>query len=187
MNRERYLVKVINPETFHAPLSGSARKVFRGFRGRDKKGTALLEARPGTPATVAELGGLKELALDVDSYKKKLLRLLGVKLSDDEHGDKVWKFNAKQVKLVADGNGDMHIVGFYKTMPEGLQRGRSYLLGDVVNVCYEADKPHIQKDEQLYTHDFCESGGEYPRLYYKDGFIFFRGGTYTITPAGIDG
>lgn len=113
--------------------------------------------------------------------------MLKVKLSDDEHGDKAWKFNHKQVKLVADGDGDMHIVGFFKPLPEGLQAGRSYLLGDVVNVVYRSDKPHIEKDAQDYTHDFCEHGGEYPRLYYKDGFIFFRGGTYTITAAGVDG
>lgn len=84
MMREKYMVRVLNPSgrvrnmvrvnaaDAFAPLSGSPHEVFQGFRGRKAKSAAqLLEARPGTPATVAELGGLVELVLDVESHKKK--------------------------------------------------------------------------------------------------------------------
>ncbi len=187
----RNFVRVINPKNRRvlnrAKTRSEVEQLFHSFRGRGVKSSTLLEARPGTPKVVAELGGLVELVLDGETIRRRTLKQLGAKISTDERGDKMWMFSPERVKLVADGNGDMHIVGFYLSLPEGFSRGRSYFLGDVVCGTYKADKPHIEDGVQEYEHQFAEHGGEYPRLFYKDGFLLFRGGTYSITPDGIDG
>jgi hypothetical protein len=195
--RGRHLVKMINP-AMRANLlktggAVEADKMFRNFRGKEAKAVTLVEARRGTPSYVAELGGLVELMLhDSDDYREPRARMkkvsaLKFRVKEDEDGDKALKFNPARIKLVSDGNGDLHIVGFYKPLPEGLERGRSHFLGCVMCVVYEADKPHIETGEQHYEHFFCEYGGDFPRLFYKDGYLFFRGGTYSITKNGIEG
>jgi hypothetical protein len=138
-----------------------------------------LEARPGTPKTVAEVGGLVEIALN--SLNAKTVRALNLRVKSDDHGDKAWSFNPKQVRLVADANSDLHIVGFYLKSPDDFQVGRSYLIGRAVAVKYRTN------DGRNYEHEFSEHGGECPKLYFKDGYLLFRGGTYTVTTQGLLG
>jgi hypothetical protein len=153
-----------------------------------KKGVQLREARRGTPATVAELGGLVALILDVGTARTKTLRSLGVKLGTNKEGGKVWKFDPATTKLVADGSGDLHVVGFYVEPPAGIEAARSYLLGEASAVVYRASKGQGKKGAGDYSHDFTEgSGGDMPRLYFKDGFLLFRGGSYEVTEGGIVG
>ncbi len=188
-------MRVLNPGFLPRLLNGSellggAAKVFEGFRGRKAKSVSLLEAKPGTPKTVAELGGLEELTLDAESENSRVLGLLNPELDGDENDNTVWEFDRTKVKLVADARGDMHIVGFYVPLPSKLRAGQRYFLGCVVSCCYFSDKPHLYKikTKLSFRHDFCEDGiGEYPSLHFKDGFLFFSGGTYSITPAGIEG
>ena len=201
-NRQKHIVRVLNPERERkqrgtlvrvlnpgalGPLMNSPEAVFRDFRGREPQSVRLMEALPGTPASVAELGGLVEIVLSEESANEKPLRALKVKLTIEEAGEVVWKFNPERVKLVSDGRGKMHITGFYKPLPEELQTERAYFLGDVLRVTYKADKPHIEKGTFEYEHAFAEYWGQFPKLYFKDGFLFFRGGTYEILPNGIDG
>jgi hypothetical protein len=197
--RERNLVCVYNPgwlsrllsggDADASPKSAGARAVFKQFRGREPKGVALLEARPGTPKTLAELGGLCELSFDAETLNKRVLHSLGFTIEKDEQqGDPCITFSPKRVKLVSDAEGDLHIVGFYIPLPGDLRAGRSYYLGAVVNVVYSADKPHIEGDikSRQYTHEFCEDyGDDFPALYYRDGFLFLKGGSYTVTAAGL--
>jgi hypothetical protein len=145
-----------------------------------------MEARPQTPATVAELGGLVELVIDAETAKRRTLRVLGLNLKTNDDGNLVWKFNPAKVKLAAGGDCELHIVGFYRARPADLQRGVSHKIGAVAAVTYRADKPHIQEGVKDYAHPFAEGGGEFPRLFFKDGYIFFRGGTYTLSEDGID-
>ena len=147
----------------------------------------LLETRPGTPKLVRDLGGLCELVLDLASVRNRVVRLLAGKdaLKQDQLGDRVWSFNPRAVKLVGDGNGDLHIAGFYRLLPDALQRGRTYPLGAVVRLVGRND---LGKGEAVdVPHPFAPHGGEYPELHYRDGFLFFRGGTYSITARGIEG
>jgi hypothetical protein len=193
----KHLVRVFNPgmrePLLKAKSDEGAEKLFRNFRGREPKSIRMMEAKRGTPSTVAELGGLVELTLhDSENLSEKranmkVVNALKLRASQDEDGDQILKFNPARIKLVSDGNGDMHITGFYKSLPEGMERGRSYFLGGVLAVVYKADKLHIETGEQEYEHFFAERGGELPRLFYKDGYLFFRGGTYSITRGGIAG
>ncbi len=187
-------VRVLNPAmvnrlsavTRNAKEKVKAEDLFFEFRGRIVRSSNFLEARPTTPKIVAELGGLVEIVLDGETARNKNLRCLDIEVSND-NCDKVLRLDSKRVKLAADGNGDLHIVGLCLSMPEGFARGRSHFLGNVVSVAYRTDKPHIEKGVLDYEHEFAEHGGDYPKLYYKDGYLFFRGGTYTITSAGIVG
>ncbi len=108
--RSRNLVRVLNPGFLSRPLNGSelsggAAKVFEGFRGRKAKSVSLLEAKPGTPKTVAEIGELEELTLYAESENSRVLGLLNPELGEDENGNTVWEFDPAKVKLVADGSG----------------------------------------------------------------------------------
>lgn len=183
MARSRYLSRLLSGDF------PELRKLLNGVTKTDaewlslRAKSQLLETRPGTPKVVAELGGLCELVLDLASVRKRTVKLLAGKgtLKQDELGDSVWSFESRAVKLVGDGNGDLHIAGFYKALPEALERGRSYFLGAVVRVDRRPERG------ALVTHSFAQHGGEYPKLYYRDGFLFFRGGTYSITGRGIEG
>jgi hypothetical protein len=185
--RARHLVRVLNPASLAALDAAGAKIQFWKFRGREPKGTLLMEARPQTPATVAELGGLVELVIDAETAKRRTLRLLGLNLKTNDAGNLIWKFNPAKVKLAADGDCELHIVGFYRARPNDLQRGVSHKIGAVAAVTYKADKPHLHKGVKDYEHTFAEGGGEFPRLFYKDGYIFFRGGTYSLSADGIEG
>jgi hypothetical protein len=171
----------------------AAAQMFLEFRGREPKSVRLMEARKGTPRTLAEVGGLVELVLNgTDEFREppakvKTINALKLKFYEDDDGDKLLKFDSERIKLAADGDGDLHIVGFYKPLPVGLESGRSYFLACVLGVVYKSDKPHIETGVQEYQHAFAEHGGDFPRLFYKDGYLFFRGGTYSITKNGIEG
>jgi hypothetical protein len=192
---ERYLVRVYNPGLLSRLLNGvlgngdgGASQVFEDFRGRKPARVRLMEARPGTPRTVAELGGLVELSFDSDTTNRRVIRALGLSHYKDDNKDDALEFKPGRVKLVSDEDGDLHLTGFYVPLPAGLQAGRSYYLGCVVNVVYRADKVHIEGDRKRrdYTHEFCEDFGDnYPSLYYRDGYLYFKGGAYTVTSAGI--
>ena len=193
----KHLVRVFNPgmreKLLKAGSDEGAEKLFSQFRGREPKSVRVMEAKRGTPATVAELGGLVQLTLhDSENLSEKRANMkavnaLKLRVSADADGDQVLKFNPARIKLVSDGNGDMHVAGFYKPVPEGMESARSYFLGGVLAVVYRADKPHIENGEQNYEHFFAPRGGELPRLFYKGGYLFFRGGTYSVTKWGIDG
>lgn len=181
MLRERNYSRVLRPGRRHL-LRGDAResllrKVFRQGRGSES-----VETRPGTPKVLGELGGIAELAFDCATVRHRILKLLAgsASLSADVHGDRVWSFDGSLVKLVSDVHGDLHVAGFYRSLPDGLERGRSYFVGDVVSVTYTVNPARI-------PHAFAEHGGVYPRLFYRDGFLFFRGGTYSITNRGLEG
>lgn len=172
-HRTGSLVRVLNPSWLGR---------FLGESDDDSASATHLPARPGTPATVAELGGLVEIALDADTLKSKIVRALNAKVTIDDHGDKAWSFNHKQVRLVADANGDLHIVGFFMKPSAELQSNVSHLIGSVVAVTYKVNGEPVPRE-----HEFCEHGGECPRLYFKDGYLLFRGGTYSVTPQGLIG
>ena len=182
-----HLVRVMNPGSL-AGLDWAGAKIrFWDFRGREPKGTRMMEARPQTPTTLAELGGLVELVIDRETAKRHKLGLLGLKLRTNDDGDYIWKFNPAEVTLAADGDCELHIVGYYRKRPIELQRGVSHFLAEVAGVTYRAEKPHLHKGVNNYNHEYAEGGGEYPRLFYKDGYIFFRGGTYSLSEDGIEG
>ena len=170
-HRTGSLVRVLNPSWLGRLLGEN-----------DKASANHLTARPGTPATVAELGGLVEIALDADTLKNKIVRALNAKLRTDAHGDKAWAFNRKQVRLVADANGDLHIVGFYLKPTDELHPNKSYLIGSVLALTYQ-----VNDETRPREHEFCEHGGDCPKLYFKDGYLLFRGGTYSVTPQGLLG
>lgn len=187
--RKRNLVRLLNPATLPALLnSESPETLFTEFRGREPRSVQVVEAMPGTPKTVAELGGLIEITLDGETIRKRLLALLGLRVETNEHGEGVWQFDYRKVKLAADGDGNLHILGYYIPPPASLQSGRSYYVGEVVTVTYRADKNHLDPGVNNYVHEFAEMpSDEPPGLYYKGGFLYFRGGTYTITKWGIEG
>ena len=166
------LVRVLNSSWLGRVVEGSD----------SAKSKRLLEARPGTPQTVAELGGLVEIALDSEKVKVKVLRALKVRVTTDGYGDKALTFNPKQSRLVADANGDLHLVGFYVTPPDEFQPGRSQLIGTVLAVTYR-----VNGETENREHEFSKHGGDCPRLYFKDGYLLFRGGTYAVTPEGLLG
>ena len=172
-HRTGSLVRVLNPSWLGRLLA----------EANDGAATAVRRAaRPGTPATVAELGGLVQIALDADTLKSKIVRALNAKVKTDDHGDKAWPFNHKQVRLVADANGDLHIVGFFLKPTAELQPNKSYLIGNVLAVAYWVNGETVPRE-----HEFCEHGGDCPKLYFKDGYLLFRGGTYSVTPQGLVG
>lgn len=142
---------------------------------------AELQTRPGTPRVATDLGCLCRIVLDPASARSRIVRLLAIGGTSDGLGDRALSFNSRSVRLVGDGNGDLHITRFYQPLPEALERGRSYFLGAVVGL--------TRRDSlgDLVPHLFAEHGGEYPKLHYKDGFLFFRGGTYSLTPRGLEG
>lgn len=180
-------LRLLNQAVSQAGGRAEAERLFREFRGRDPKSTRLMEARRGTPKDVAELGGLVELVLNSETVQKRTIRALGVPMTTDKHGNRILKFDPMRVKLVADGHGDMHIVGLYYSLPEGMRAERGYFLGDVLCVTYRADKPHIENGVLEYEHTFAERSGKRPQLFYKAGYLCFREGTYSITKLGIDG
>jgi hypothetical protein len=193
-NRGRLLVRVVRPlaNPMHplevgahlASIIGGAHHAWQivgktkrkrqrnGFALRNGAGSELFEARAGTPKLVLEVGGLVELGLSPENLRSRLLRLLG--------GGPSWKFSPGRTKLVADSNGDLHIVGLYISPPEGIELVRSYFVGEVTSVAYTAR-------DKTYGHKFAEQGGQCPRLFYKNGFLLFRGGTYGVTTQGIVG
>ena len=159
------------------------KRISRVLKSRKLLNGTPLEMRPGTPKVVSDLGGLCDLVLDCSTVRSRTAKLLAGPdaLGGDVTGDRVWHFDARFVKLVGDGNGDLHIAGFYRPLPATLMRGRSYFVGDVVRLV-----AHNARGA-LVPHRFAEHGGEYPKLYYRDGFLFFRGGTYSITGHGLEG
>jgi hypothetical protein len=183
----RHHVAVLNPGSLAELDRAGAMIRFWDFRGREPKGSVLMEARPATPATVAELGGLVELVIDIESVRWRTIKPLGVKLKTNDDGNLVWKFNPAKVKLAADFDCELHIVGYYRARPNDLRRGVSHKIGAVAAVTYKADKPHLHEGVKDYEHRFAEGGGEFPRLFYKEGYIFFRGGTYSLSAEGIEG
>jgi hypothetical protein len=170
-HRTGSLVRVLNPSWLGRLLGET-----------DEASASHLAARPGTPSTVAELGGLVAIALDADTLKSKVIRALNATVKTDDHGDKAWAFNQKQVRLVADANGDLHIVGFFLKPTDELQPNKSYLIGNVLAVTYQVNGEPVPRE-----HEFCEHGGDCPKLYFKDGYLLFRGGTYSVTPQGLIG
>jgi hypothetical protein len=165
------MVRVLNPNWLGRLLGESHESVK----------AARLEGRPGTPRTVAELGGLTEIAVEPDAAGTETIRALNLRVTFDQYGDQKWRFNPKQVRLVADANGDLHIVGFFLKPPANFQLSRSRLIGRAVAVTYRTN------DGNNYEHEFCAHGGECPKLYFKDGYLLFRGGTYAVTQEGLLG
>jgi hypothetical protein len=168
--RQRHMSRVANPN--------SSRTLF-------------LETRPGTPKAVEELGGLSQLVLDSITLRSRALKRIApprLLSEDNDSGDTVWKFDC-EVKLVADSNGDLHVAGYYRSLPEGVLSGRSYFLGHVVSLVYMRADAKVRGKSQgaLVPHAFAQHGGEYPRLFYKDGFLLFRGGTYSVIGRGLEG
>lgn len=173
--RPQHLVRVLNPGFLQRLLSGRE-------PARPTANERPLEARLGTPKTLAELGGLVEIALDANRVSVKTLRALKARVRIDEFGDKAWAFTPTRTRLVSDSAGDLHVVGFYVKPPDGFAPGRSVFVGQVVAVTYRIDG-----ETKNRMHEFCEHGGDCPKLYFKDGYLLFRGGTYTMTPNGLIG
>jgi len=61
--------------------------------------------------------------------------------------------------------------------------------GEILRVCYTADKPHIESDgkSRAYEHKFGERGGIRPHLVVDaEGLPIISGGSYTVPEEGID-
>ena len=135
-------------------------KVFTEFRGREIRKKTSIKAANGTPATLAQIGKLKELKL-----RGRTIRF-------------------PSGHLAADGRKKLHIVGVkmkYRGNPGG-----EVDCGEILAVTYEADKPHIEKGTYNYVHKFGEEGGTRPHLILDpEGYPKIEGGSYGITSDGI--
>jgi len=138
-------------------------KVFSEFRGKEVTRRTNVKAAIGTPATLAELGRLKELKLRGRTLK------------------------FRTGKLAADGRKRLHIVGV-KMQYRGNPSGSEIDCGEILAVTYQADKDHIEKGVFNYVHSFGEGGTTRPHLIIDpEGYPKIEGGGYSITEDGIEG
>jgi hypothetical protein len=166
--------RVLNPS-----VSKNVVTLFESFRGRKSKPLYRAIGHPSIKKLLAELGGLVRLNLT---------------------NGQAMSFDERTTKLAADGDGNLYIVvragggrdGMFMDnnekplWPQDWQEGRRYLIGEIAQVTYSADKPHIEETDEVgnYFHDF---EAERPKLYFKDGFLLIVGGDYELTKDGIVG
>jgi hypothetical protein len=176
-SRRKARVRVINPSAAAAGIFEAfinpdtelqdATEIFEEFSGRASEFVDEYDAAPGTPRTLAELGGLSEIETD--------------------EGE-VLDFDPEEHKLCSDTDLNLHITG-PREIDDEMPTGEKVFVGHIRRVDYEAEKPLHYEGVQTYTHDFDEEerGLELPELYYQDGFYIIEPftGDYTVTADGI--
>jgi hypothetical protein len=144
------------------PTPKQIRKKFAGRVGNSRD----LYFPKGTPQGLAKLGKLKLI-----KTKRGTIKPAG-------------RNPAGEVWLCADTTGKLHL-GSTKDAP--LFNGPKGSLGEVVKIEYDEKKPHLgYPDNITWYHRMGEESGQRPTLHSDgEGGLYFKGGRYRITKAGI--
>jgi hypothetical protein len=175
--KRRQRARIINPvnqfSILHALSNpddelAATTEIFEEFRGKPSEWIDYEDVPPGTPETLAELGGLEEIELEDGT---------------------IYEFDNGE-RLCSDSSGNLHIAG-EPVIDDTMPAGEKVYLGQIREISYNADKEHLYpgQGEQSFFHDFDEDdkGLELPELYYQDGFYIIEPdtGDYMITREGI--
>lgn len=97
------------------------------------------------------------------------------------------RFNPRDVRLTADSDGNLHIVGARFAPPRGLARGEVVAIGEIDAVYYITAKDHLYGHTPYeFVHKMGEEGGSKPILAIdRDGYPIILGGDYVIAAEGI--
>ncbi len=142
--------------------------IHREFLDRDAWRFREYHTPEGTPRDVAMLGKLIELGM-----------------ADGQ----LLTFEDNPAALGASGGKikrRLHIgLSFPYAMPEGLEMGREYIYGDILSCAYKTRKPHLDTGKlNEYEHEFED---ELPQLFFVNGLLRLRFGSYRISKFGIEG
>lgn len=137
---------------------------FNEFRGRPSKSEYSMKVADGTPAHTKEAGGLEEMKV----------------------GSRLMRFNPSKARLLYKGN-KLYIGGVRLATRAHKNPGEEIDMGPVHTVVYHADKPHLGEPRRVpYEHKFGDEGGKKPHLICDpEGYPYFEGGSYRISPDGI--
>jgi hypothetical protein len=166
----------LNPEG-----AKSAKQMSEKFHGRAVDQVIDIEEVQKEPSNYAELGILKELRLQDQTYEY------------------VISFNDTTVSLASDGSGEqLYFIGGNQNLDTLLKdigvkaeiSHRFVNLGFVSGIVYETDKHHLEDSDgevAEYDHEFGEEGGTFPILIYDtlNKRMLLAGGTYKVKDVGI--
>jgi hypothetical protein len=140
--------------------NSAVNEVFRTFVGRDSHNIVDVDFPDGSPTNLAQLGVLVELKSETETFRFE---------------------ESERVFLAADGRGNLYVGG--KQQP--VEPNTSF--GKLLGLSYVTKKAHIEPGRTIeYVHKFGDEGGKCPTLRSdKEGRFIIKGGTYTVTSAGI--
>lgn len=140
--------------------NSAVNEVFRTFVGRDSANINEVDFPNGSPTNLAQLGLLTELKSETETFQFA---------------------ESERVFLAADGRGNLYVGG--KQQP--VEPNTSF--GKLLGISYVCKKTHIEPGKTIeYVHKFGDEGGKCPTLRSdKEGRFTIKGGTYTVTSAGI--
>lgn len=139
----------------------SVKELREKFTGLTSRKTSVMTASEETPTNLAKLG------------KLILIKTRGGEIKPASGTN--W--------LCADAKGKLHIATTASRIVDGPQHD----FGEVLQVEYEARKPHLGYGKQtIFFHKMGEDSGKRPTLYADGkGGLKFRGGNYRIEREGI--
>jgi hypothetical protein len=153
------------------PPSPSVARIYSEFRGKENSGRVLNTYTPaGSPKDAAVLGRINHVLL-ADGRKV------------------IFRRNPALLLGAQRGNSRRLYIGLKRpfAMPNGVKNGAAFNYGEVKEVDYNADKPHLYKTPVVirFYHQLGEEGGKRPQLILQNGVLALRGGDYTIAREGI--
>ena len=152
--------RVLNPRKPKA--SPKVRELREKFTGTASRKTATMNASEGTPANLAKLGKLHVIITETSN---------------------IYPAKTGTTWLCADAKGELHLT----TTAERLIDGPARNFGEVIQIEYEATKPHLGHSRPtIFFHKMGEEGGKRPVLIADGkGGLKLRGGSYRIEREGI--
>lgn len=144
-----------------AKTTPKIKAIAESFSGRKVRSVSTLNVSEGSPKNLAKLGKLVLIETQGGTIKPA--------------SGTTW--------LCADAKGKLHLA----TSAASLYDGGARNFGKVLQVEYEASKPHLgHSHSTIFSHEMGEEGGKKPVLIADGkGGLKFRGGSYRITREGI--
>jgi hypothetical protein len=164
--------KKANPATAKPRLKRN--DAYAAFQGRPSTKAMEMVTPPKAPRRLWTLGKLFEIKVKGQSAPLNFRREASGKtfyLCADEQNKQLWIAGGR----IAERDTSMENNEFEN-------------LGEIIHVVYETEKTHLGDDglPSAYIHKMGEEGGEKPTFEIdRDGFAYFIGGDYEITPLGI--
>jgi hypothetical protein len=137
-----------------SPGKGIA-ELIRSVNKQDTQAVQLREVPPGTPEVLFQIGGLVSFEL-AD----------GTTIECDPRTD----------RICADESERLHVAGYYDPLPSELEPNVSYNLGPILRINYRVTKQQPESTPLEFERPR-------PRLVYRNGYLYIRGGDYDLTSA----
>jgi hypothetical protein len=160
-----------NPRRKRNPSTRTAARISKSFHGRPSTWSTAAVSRHVKGNAAAGLGRLDHLKVRPNGSEAV----------------KTFRFGSN-AKLVATGNRHLAIAGErFKKPPRTSNPADLQDVGEVVEVQYRTDKPHLGFPRTTtFYHEHGEESGKCPRLLLdSEGYGLIRGGALKVTPEGI--